>query len=241
MNLTFPTKSEHSTTEPCRNLLIMPFELQPATLEDIPELVKVYHAAFADDKHFNACYGAVPPRVLYELDTQSFTDIFDLRWVHFFKVVDTETGCIAGWSQWEYPHTAEEARVAQEATRAKRGKENPFDIKGINRGLCCELAMQSMPVQQRYFDGGVDFNIQSLVVSPDYRRLGLASLLVKAGLDAADEAKARIYVEATPMGRQVYLKLGFEAVAELVVDLAESEGDGFVSVSCLVREAVCGS
>lgn len=221
--------------------LKMPFELRKATIHDIPELVRVYHVSLACDKVVNACYGAVSPAVLEAMDIQTFTNLFGLRWVHFFKVIDTSTGRIAGWSEWEFPHTSDEARVAKEVIIAKREEEGPFDIEGINYELCCELAMQSKSAQEEWCDHEIDFNLKALVVSPDYRRLGLGTTLVQVGLGAADEAGARTHVEATPMGLPVYLKLGFETVAELVVDLAEFGGDGMVTDLSLVRKPVCRS
>lgn len=63
-----------------------------------------------------------------------------------------------------------------------------------------------------------------LSTDPAYQGKGLASTLLKHGLDLADVEGRKAYIEDTEMGHPVYRKLGFEDVDEIVVDLRKWGG-----------------
>ena len=53
-----------------------------------------------------------------------------------------------------------------------------------------------------------------LGTKPEYRRRGVASDMIKWGVDRADEEGLEAFVISAPMARPVYLKHGFELVLE---------------------------
>jgi len=53
----------------------------------------------------------------------------------------------------------------------------------------------------------------ALAVHPDYQRRGIASMLLKWGLDAADRDGLPLYLEASQPGKPLYLRHGFFEVA----------------------------
>jgi ribosomal protein S18 acetylase RimI-like enzyme len=60
--------------------------------------------------------------------------------------------------------------------------------------------------------------IQNVYTSPEYRRKGIASLLVKEIIeDARSRNVGRLYLSATDMGKPVYEKLGFELLTQDMV------------------------
>ena len=75
--------------------------------------------------------------------------------------------------------------------------------------------------------------IGMMLVDPDYRRRGIASLLMNRAIEHL-KGKGTIKLDATPQGREVYERLGFHEEYGLVRMLAEnplisSEGDGKIS------------
>jgi hypothetical protein len=50
--------------------------------------------------------------------------------------------------------------------------------------------------------------------------------LVKYGLDKADQEGKVVYLSASPMGKPVYAKQGFEEVGRMEVDLTQFGGEG---------------
>lgn len=57
-------------------------------------------------------------------------------------------------------------------------------------------------------------DLAALSVDPSYQRRGLATALVKAGLDRADVDNLPTYLEATPEGALLYPRVGFQKMAE---------------------------
>lgn len=66
-------------------------------------------------------------------------------------------------------------------------------------------------------------------------------MLLQPGLEAADAAGAKTYVEASPAGFPLYLKHGWEQVDEMVVDMRPYGGDGIEHQPLLIREPGAGS
>lgn len=84
------------------------------------------------------------------------------------------------------------------------------------------------------YDSVTDLHL--LAVRPQYHRRGIGSLLIKAGLDVADEAMSKVYVFSTPVGLPLYLRHGWKKVDELVVDMGKYGGSGVIVEEHLVRE-----
>ncbi len=77
-----------------------------------------------------------------------------------------------------------------------------------------------------------------LAVDPAYQRQGLGSMLIRPGLEAADEAGMQTYIEASPDGLPLYLKYGWEPVDEMVIDMEKHGiGSGVERMPFLMREA----
>ena len=78
--------------------------------------------------------------------------------------------------------------------------------------------------------------VRFLAVHPDHQGKGLASKLLKAGLEDADRAQAQTYIEASPAGLPVYLKYGWKIIDEMTVDMTPYGGHGIESQPFLMRE-----
>ena len=62
----------------------------------------------------------------------------------------------------------------------------------------------------------------SMYTEPDFRRRGVASMVVKAAIDWCRRNKyERLMLHASEMGRKVYSKLGFKRTWEMRLDLAQ--------------------
>ena len=57
-------------------------------------------------------------------------------------------------------------------------------------------------------------DLAAIAVDPEYQRRGIATLLMKQGLEWADADGLPTYLEATPEGALMYPKFGFEKVRE---------------------------
>ena len=71
---------------------------------------------------------------------------------------------------------------------------------------------------------------------PEYQGKGCASLLLESNLKDVDAQGARVFLEATPQGRPLYEKLGWESIDEMVFDLSRYGVNNVQTVTCMVRK-----
>ena len=71
--------------------LTMPYSIVPATPDDLPDIIAIYHAAFADDPFIGQLMPNVPPEVKQAHDMHWYGREFEmseLNGLRFRKVVD---------------------------------------------------------------------------------------------------------------------------------------------------------
>ncbi|TVY34582.1 hypothetical protein LCER1_G009418, partial [Lachnellula cervina] len=61
--------------------------------------------------------------------------------------------------------------------------------------------------------------LDMLCTMPEYRKLGVARLLIEWGCEKADAQGKVAYVDASDAGKPVYMKFGFEQQKPLVLEL----------------------
>ena len=217
----------------------MVFEIQSATINDIPELVTVFHESFIEDTSFKACYGAVPSKLLEEFHIHTFHDIFCRWWAHYFKIIDTSNQQIAGFSGWRFRHPAKDEEACVQKAMAKE-KDNPLPwsrVIGLNVPLCMKLIQLQNQAKAHLYNEETDFQMEIIAVRPFYRRRGLGSLLMEEGLNFAEAMGAKVYLEASPLGLHLYKRFGFNPVAEITIDLRDFGGDEIITDVCMTKEA----
>jgi predicted N-acetyltransferase YhbS len=79
---------------------------------------------------------------------------------------------------------------------------------------------------------GLDY----LAVHPDNQRKGVGTALVKSGMDQADKMGLEIFVHALREGAELYKRIGFRIIAELVQDDSAYGGSGVYGVYFLIYE-----
>ncbi|KAF4629602.1 hypothetical protein G7Y89_g8538 [Cudoniella acicularis] len=80
------------------------------------------------------------------------------------------------------------------------------------------------------------FYLDTLCVHPSYRRLGIAAQLTNWGCELADKEGMRAYVDASDMGRPVYVKCGFRGLKSFMVKVSDEEGEEEFSCMGFLRE-----
>lgn len=73
----------------------MPFELLPADVADVPDIVTAFRAAFQDDPIVGRLMCDVNPKVKYDYDVRFFEKYIRdgaITGSHFSKLVDKDTG-----------------------------------------------------------------------------------------------------------------------------------------------------
>ncbi|RMJ24051.1 hypothetical protein PHISP_05072 [Aspergillus sp. HF37] len=200
----------------------MPFDISPAKDEDFPELMRVLWVSF--ETPFNGFLRAVAPITDNDREgsLQRFTETMleeakadpEIAWV---KVVDPETGKIAGGAKWMLHRTDPFAKPP----------EKPFQATWFPPGPKREFATQAVlgvlqPRAERARRPHVFLHIA--FVTPEYRRRGVAKTFMEWGVGKADELGVDSWVDSTAMGRGLYAQFGFVYVTEENVVPKEPEG-----------------
>lgn len=77
-----------------------------------------------------------------------------------------------------------------------------------------------------------------LVTDPEHHRRGAGALLVNWGTQQADKAQLPSFLEASPVGKPLYARLGFEEIHEEVFDLTKYGGVGKDSNTVMIRQPI---
>jgi GNAT superfamily N-acetyltransferase len=88
----------------------------------------------------------------------------------------------------------------------------------------CKLPLQC---QALWFEL-IQVDCRRMMVDPNYQRRGIGRLLLKWGLDYADEHKLVAWLNARPAGSKMYLDAGFKIVG--TIDVIMAEGDQHIEI-----------
>lgn len=150
----------------------------------------------------------------------------------FLKAIvqDVESGkeCIAGIATWtEMIHSRNP--VPKEMGKDKLEKVYPgneSEQRYLNQMFQSFLRRRGEIVEEASKEGRAVMVLDICVVRPKFQRRGIASELVKWGLRKAEEIgedgqAIECITEASPMGKPVYVKLGFEPEGEVIYKVDE--------------------
>lgn len=83
----------------------------------------------------------------------------------------------------------------------------------------------------------ISLALDYLVTDPAFWRRGIASMLVKSGLQVAAQYGIKTYVMSEPAGLNLYLNLGFKLVETVSTDYSQYGGTEPTVEYFLIREA----
>ncbi|KAL8681927.1 MAG: hypothetical protein Q9186_002013 [Xanthomendoza sp. 1 TL-2023] len=217
----------------------MPFQLLPAEVSDIPDMVAVHQSSWGNDPIIGRLMPDVEPKAKWDYDVDYYRKKFDsknLTGTVMHKIVETETGKLVALTKWNYPYTLTPEQQA-EKEKLDLGRSYP---PGTNEKLYKEFFHRLDALRKKYYDDGKDYFLHLLIVSPPYQRKGLGTILIREGLTAADRDNAKTYIEASPMGLGLYKKFGWKQVDDVIIDMRPHGGSGMASEKCLMREPGAG-
>lgn len=245
----------------------MPYTQCAATVSDARDLAIVFQKAFEHDHIMSFFHRHSPKDLVLERDTKLFTRGLEEGSAfgkQFTKIVDDSTGQIVAFAQWEYPFHLTPELEAKKEKRAEEWKKEPHppgaELELINNFMgqletgrkkfidpektyctfdpqcptmrALTLALNSLPLL---------VVLHILAVLPEHQGKGLGRTLIQRGLEEADEAGAKTYIEASPAGLPVYMKYGWEVVDDLAIDMRPYGGNGVEHNPCLLREPGAGN
>ncbi|KAL8690631.1 MAG: hypothetical protein Q9218_003965 [Villophora microphyllina] len=214
--------------------------LRPCTTVDIPQLAILHNACFAGPRDRIWYRHVTPEDKIKYLESnlrRSFEpDATDShpKSSHLLCVLDPSNNTIISYAIWiYYPHGYHPSADIQ--------THHSYLPPGMNENLTLELERKAAEIRSSHPGRHqAHWHLTTLCTHPEHEGRGAGSMLIRWGLEKADEMGARCFVEATARGLQLYKKRGFEdEVGVLNVDLRdyeEGEGMGMVRWVALMRE-----
>ncbi|KAL8920506.1 MAG: hypothetical protein Q9208_006256 [Pyrenodesmia sp. 3 TL-2023] len=218
----------------------MSFQVLPAEVSDIPDIVAVHQASWENDPIVGRLMPDVDPIAKYDYDVDFYKRKFETKALTgsvMHKVVETETGKLVAFAKWKYPYSLTPEQQA-EKDKLDLGRSYP---PGTNEALYEQFFGRLDTLRKKYLDEEKDYFLHLLIVLPPHQRKGLGTMLIREGLAAADRDNARTYIEASPMGLGLYRKFGWKEIDDIVIDMRPHGGTGMASEKCLMREPGAGS
>ncbi|KAL9084526.1 MAG: hypothetical protein Q9165_008029 [Trypethelium subeluteriae] len=198
----------------------MPLTLSPMTEADLPTYTTIDQLAFADQPLTPLLW----PRGLSSasrahLIASNARALTHDPTSHFLKVTDTASNTIVACAHWCRTPPRDPAVLA------KGPQQLPEEwAPGANAAMKRVLFGSFLRNRDEVVGGRPHWALFVLVTRPEWQGRGAGGMLVRWGVERADEEGWECYLEASPKGRGLYEKFGFRVVRELVTDLREWGG-----------------
>ncbi|KAF2090810.1 acyl-CoA N-acyltransferase [Saccharata proteae CBS 121410] len=236
----------------------MSIKLEPMTPADVPDLVRFLLAAYYDTKGIGGIlYNAYPSPSSIEKMVALRTQDFEDPTAHHIKAVETSSPSPStsdlsdsapqitssptiACARWNI-HTTPVSTSSVQTSAAARTAANV--IPEVNLQALAALFDPMKAVRERLTAGKPHVYLSSLLTDPAHGRKGAGTMLLRWGLERADEAGLETFLEATPMARGLYERWGFVVVERCGFELGGwgKEGEeGTVWHYCMVRPPNAG-
>ncbi|KAK1081429.1 hypothetical protein LTR33_004692 [Friedmanniomyces endolithicus] len=194
--------------------------LRLATKDDLDGIMRIVRAGFPDDPEVDYRF---PARGTYPEDYLKWTR---LEYEHYIEQPDKFVVHLA-----EIPdHSGSEVVMEPVAlavwdtavlTKANGTDEGLDERRDANKEHCKAFTESAGKAFAKYFAKYAEKQIHLwlIVTHPNFRRRGAGSVLMKWGIDAAEQKGWPVTVFASPMGELLYSHLGFSRIATKIVQV----------------------
>ncbi|KAJ5548419.1 hypothetical protein N7513_005653 [Penicillium frequentans] len=208
------------------------FRILPATEDDCHELAKTEATALDNVKNEpeNVLWGITfgpPTEEGIAFRTKNFIDTLQKESTKFWKAVVPDEASPSGekvvaCALWCFYHQPE--KIAD-------WKDTTDWPSTANVEACNELIGELNMLKKRHMDDKCYGLLRVLCTLPEYRGCGIASALIRVGLDyGVQEGLKLFWLNGSADGQGLYRKFGFVDVEALVRDTAKYGGSGKTNV-----------
>ncbi|KAL9487978.1 hypothetical protein ACSS6W_000255 [Trichoderma asperelloides] len=180
----------------------MPLQLRPSDLIDLPLIVETYFEAFAQDP-IHQRFAPRGTKSAYDFWYTSLEAEMRDETNHFLSVWDDSTTpeTFVGFAKWIVPGAHPEPLPPVEAWPSDGDQEfSSFFFGRLN-----DMHHEAMGERPHWY-------LELLAVKPQFQGKGAASLMLKYGVEKADEDKVECFLDASPAGQPIYERYGFRVV-----------------------------
>jgi len=198
----------------------MPLRMSQATAEDVAGLAAILFEEFMEMHEWTRIrFSAMKPEERHAyLAAGLREDLTNPEYpVIIQKMEDTETKEIVGFLQFNDCNVPPSNK--EFATQII--KPEGYNVPPIREYYRKMITAQKAAMKDKPF-----LHVADLATKKSYRRRGISSTLMRWGMEYATKRGVPIYVEATPDGRPLYEKLGFETLDTWSIDMEQHGGAG---------------
>ncbi|KAF2120754.1 hypothetical protein BDV96DRAFT_274845 [Lophiotrema nucula] len=128
------------------------------------------------------------------------------------------------------------AEGAELLSSFKKDEEPPFLPPEVRIDVLNALFAPIRAAQKEIMGEKPYFILNTLATLQEHARRGAASMLLKWGLDMADELGLETYLDTTPVARRLYERSGFVLVKDIYFDRTPWGGEGTDWYGAMVRK-----
>ena len=218
----------------------MPLELHPLQEADVDAYTEIMWQAFRPD-----VMGLMYPNGYTDAAREHSKAGTLKTWrkhpekVKKLKVIDTALpdddpyGKIVGVSDWLfYPKERTEAELAEEEAESKEGGFPPDS----NHELLKAFFPIMTNAKKDHLGGKPHIRCHILVTHPHHHRRGAGAMQLRWGFEQADKLGVPVWLEASPIGRPLYEREGFETVGWLPFDARDWGSEKELRHALMIRQ-----
>lgn len=235
----------------------MALQLSTAREAEIESMASITYAAFHTSDPANMSSRFFPHNTAEEIHSwrvKKLTASFRDKHSRYVKVTDSTDGRIVSYARWGLPRHPPATTEASNKELAQVDEAALPD--GANARLMKAFDSAMHENREKYMDKERDYSenqmepkgllthqaksgavLRAIATHPDYQHRGCASMLIQWGLGLADRENARVYLEATPAGKGLYRRFGWEQIDEIVIHLEEYGEEGVQVTAVMMRPA----
>ncbi|KAL4936155.1 hypothetical protein BDV06DRAFT_205539 [Aspergillus oleicola] len=223
--------------------------IRPAVPSDAPSLAAINILAFAGQGFFANAFANIPYDVVHPLKRARYLQKMAHPQTEVITAVDSDSGEIVGCARWVFPSDKpgeDAAQLMSDAAAAEKeaagrgagsgsGRDELQIPEGTNKEIYdgfFEVLKESAKAHLRDDDIVLEF----IATHPKHQGRGVGKALLRWGIESAEKAGKRIYLEATGEGYPVYLKSGWRALQRVEIDYARWGGVGTQVLTLMVRD-----
>ncbi|CZR59174.1 uncharacterized protein PAC_09066 [Phialocephala subalpina] len=200
----------------------MPLLLRKATASDAKVLTEIYFSAFQIDAISLLVFPrtadlAIGSKSSFDWWYNSIIEELEDPNAHFLCIYDSDSADqkIVSYCKWNGPN-------------APFGADLPAWPEGADVSIANHFFGSLVGRHEIIMKGRKHWYLEFIATRPDYQGKGAAGQLLRWGIERSEEEWAETYLEASPDGKPIYERFGFEEVDRLVVEL-EGKGEGPLS------------
>ncbi|EXJ70812.1 uncharacterized protein A1O5_05802 [Cladophialophora psammophila CBS 110553] len=204
----------------------MSLVLQLADEADAPRIVEIERLAYASNPLNPILFpGPFPPEATAARAEGLVKQLHEDPTVRWMKVLDTETGEVAAFAKWNI--------IKEPRERSRARQFGP----GCNVEACEEFFGGIHRKRNELMGGKAYCLLDLLQTDPKYQGRGAGGMLIKWGLDIADELHLPAYLESSPVAHNLYQKFGFRDIDKTTLNPKWNYGSADASIYFMRREA----